>query len=729
MQHVDCPGLNCEPRAHAPPKGAKTSDTGRDDTAGDVRILQVCGPDQGSQRVPLQHGLTIPGALLNASTALPSRKTIEEPTMTRAARWLLPMLLLATTAHAEVTRLDITTREPALGGRAFATAGTYEKLTGRATLALDPTDPHNAVIRDLDLAPRNAQGRVEATTDIVILRPAHPNGTLLFEVLNRGRKLLPGWLDDTDAVAGSRLTTPEDGGTGFLLDQGYTLVWAGWQLDPPAAAPGAPANLGIDVPVATGPTGLSREELQFDGKPGPKRVTLSYPAADPAAAKLAMRLTADAPPTTPPGLTYAFENPSAVLITPPADAPATALYDFTYTARDPRISGMGLAAIRDVTAFLRRDTTPANPLAADGRSTIHRAIGIGISQSGRVLRDALYFGMNQDEADRLVFEGMMPIIPGARRSFTNARFAQPGRNAGPQFDRLFPVLQFPFTYPVLDDPISGKRDGIMLRCLATNACPRIIQADSEFEFWGSQASLVTTDPAGNPVDMPDNVRLFMFAGTPHGNLWNAVATNRPDCALALNPNTAAPSLRALLIAMQLWIEDGIAPPASRYPSRAQGTLVTLADAYPAIPALGYHRQQMKAEYIVQTPTGPEVRGEYPLFAPRTGLDGNAAAGIRLPILAAPRATYTGWNPVAGAEGSQDLCTQMGGVLPLPAHATPGDPRPALDQLYPTPDSYVTAVRTAAAELVAARLLLPADAETMTKAAQDGTLAKLGKLAE
>ncbi len=646
----------------------------------------------------------------------------------RAARLLLLALLLASTAHAEVTALDITARESALGGRSFGQAGTYETLTGHATIALDPADPHNAVIKDIELAPRDAQGRVEATSDVVILRPAHPNGTLLFEVLNRGRKLLPGWLDDTDSVASSRLGTADDAGTGYLLEQGYTLVWAGWQLDPPKTSSGAPANMGIDVPVASGPAGLSREELQFDGTPGPKRVTLSYPAADPAAATLSMRTSADAEPTTPDGLTYSFEDPSTVLITAPPGAPATNLYTFSYTARDSKVAGMGLAAIRDVTAFLRRDGSARNPLAADGRSSIHHALALGISQSGRVLRDVLYFGMNQDEADRLVFEGMMPIIPGARRSFTNARFAQPGRNPGPQFDRLYPVLQFPFTYPVLDDAVSGRRDGILLRCLATNSCPKVIQADSEFEFWGSQASLVATDTAGNPVDMPDNVRLFMFTGTPHGNLWNAVAIRRPDCALPLNPNNGGPSLRALLAAMQRWVEEGVEPPASRYPSRAAGTLVRADEAYPAIPALGFHGQQMRAQWIVPTSSGPEARADYPLFAPRAGLDGNAVAGIRLPIVAAPRATYTGWNPVAGAEGTQDLCTQMGGVLPLPAHATPGDPRPPLDRLYPTPDAYVAAARAAADELVAARLLLPGDAASMVQAARDGTLAKLGALA-
>ncbi len=629
----------------------------------------------------------------------------------------LALLLLSLPAQAEVTALTITAREtPALGGRTFAT-GTAEKITARATLSLDPANPRNTTIHDLDQAPRNAAGRVEATTDVVILRPARPNGTLLFEVVNRGRKLVTGWTQDTDGTAGIRLDRPEDAGNGFLLDQGFTLVWAGWQGDT------LPPGLRIETPAIPGATGPSREEFAFDGTPGPKRATLSYPAADPAQATISMRASADAPKQTPPGLTYQFIDPTTIEITPPPGAPASALYDFAYTARDPRVFGMGLAAIRDVTSFLRHDETQANPIAG----TIRRAIGLGISQSGRVLRDALYYGMNQDEAGRLVFEGMMPIIPGARRSFTNARFAQPGRNPGPQFDRLFPVLQFPFTYPVMEDALSGQTDGILRRCTESNTCPRIIQADSEFEFWGAQASLMTTDTNGAPIEMPDTVRLFMFAGTPHGNVWNAVATRRPDCALPLNPNTGAPALRALVVAMQAWIADNTAPPPSRYPSRAQGTLVRADGAYAEIPGLGYQGQYARANWIEQTPSGPEIRGEYPVFVPRPGLDGNAVAGIRLPILAAPRATYTGWNPVAGAEGPQDLCTQMGGVLPFPARTTQGDPRPALETLYATQDAYVTAVRAAAAELVAARLLLPMDAEAAVAAAQAGTLDKLGTL--
>lgn len=150
---------------------------------------------------------------------------------------------------------------------------------------------------------------------------------------------------------------------------------------------------------------------------------------------------------------------------------------------------MGLAAIRDVTAFLRRERGPTDPLAADGQSGISRAIGLGISQSGRVLRDVLYYGMNGDEAGRLVFEAMMPIIPGARRSFTNDRFAEPGRNPGPEFDRLYPVLRFPFTYAVTEDVYTGRRDGLLLRCSQTNSCPRIMQIDL------SSSSGVRSEPA------------------------------------------------------------------------------------------------------------------------------------------------------------------------------------------------------------------------------------------
>ena len=628
-------------------------------------------------------------------------------------------------ARAEVTRFEVLSREtPALGGREFGARGAAEKITARATIALDPMDPRNAVIADVTLAPRNAAGRVEAVTDVVILRPARPNGTLLFEVLNRGRKLLPGWAQDGDGAGSIRQERPEDAGNGFLLEQGHTLVWAAWQIDSPAG-PNLPR---LQVPTVPGVTGPSREEFTFEDGATPKRVALSYPAADRGSARITVRDRTDQERGTPAGLALRFMDDVTVEIDRPTGAAPGALYEITYTARDPRVSGMGLAAIRDVTAFLRRDGGASNPLARDGRSGIDRAIGLGISQSGRVLRDLLYFGMNEDEAGRIVFEGMMPIIPGARRSFTNARFAQPGRNPGPQYDRLYPVLSFPFTYPVTEDHLSGRRDGLLLRCRLSNTCPKVIQMDSEFEFWGSQASLVVTDTRGNHVDMPADVRLFLLSGAPHGNPFDAVSRPSAACALPLNPVNGGPALRALVSAMEDWVRDGREPPASRYPMRGQGTLVPAEAVYPAIPGLPYRGQYARASLAEQDTVLPRVRAEYPVFLPRSGLDGNAIAGLRLPLLEAPRATYVGWNPQKGADGSQELCTQVGGVVPLPAtkaaRQAAADPRPSLEDLYPAPGDYEAAVRAATTRLVAERMLLPADAEAAVAAAREGRLARL-----
>ncbi|MBI0539645.1 hypothetical protein D9599_29520 [Roseomonas sp. KE2513] len=633
--------------------------------------------------------------------------------------------LLLGPARAEVTRFEVLSRDTsALGGRGFGARGAAEKITARATVALDLTNSRNAVITDLDRAPRNAQGRVEAVTDVIILRPAKPNGTLIFEVLNRGRKLLTGWVQDTETAPAIRLERPEDAGNGFLLEQGYTLVWAGWQAD----APNEPGYMRISVPSLPGITGPSREEWSFADAATPTRATLSYPVADRASARLTVRARTDDERRTPADLNFRWLDDSTIEIARPPELPAGAIYELTYTARDPKVMGMGLAAIRDVTAFLRREGGAENPIARDGRPSVDRAIGLGISQSGRVLRDLLYYGMNEDEAGRLVFEGAMPIIPGARRSFTNARFAQPGRNPGPQYDRLYPVLSFPFTYEVMDDPVSGRRDGILLRCRLTNTCPLIMQMDSEFEFWGSQASLLVTDTRGRHADLPSNVRAYLVASAPHGNVWNAVARRTPACALPLNPVYQGPALRALIIAMERWMREGVEPPSSRYPMLSQGTLVGAEAVYSAIPGLPYRRQYVRAQFVEQAEPLPQVRGDYPIFLPRAGLDGNAIAGIRLPLIEVPRATYAGWNPEVGAEGPQQLCTQVGGVVPLAetraAREAAGDPRPSLQDLYPSPDAYLAAVRAAAERMVADRLMLPADAEAAIVAAREGRLSRL-----
>ncbi len=643
----------------------------------------------------------------------------------RAARHpaaLLALALASVPARAEVTRFEVLAAErPALEGRGFGPRGQAEKITARATIAVDPADPKNAIIADLDRAPRNALGRVEAVADVTILRPEHPNGTLVLELPNRGRRLLVNLVEETDGTASARLEKAGDIGRGFLLAQGYTLAWVGWQADVRPEQ-----GLRLAVPTLPGITGPVRAEWVHGDGSGPIRAALPYPLATPDGAALTVRAKPEDARATPEGLGFRFPDPQTVEIDrPKASFGAKALYELTYTARDPAVTGLAFAALRDLGAFLRREGGPSNPLAAAGTSTVARSIGLGISQSGRVLRDLLYLGFNEDERGRMVFDGLMAEIPGARRSYTNARFAQPGRNPGPSEDRGYPVDQFPFTYAVTTDALTGRRDGLMLRCRLTSTCPKIMQVDSEFELWASHGSLLVTDTRGNHLDLPPDVRGYMIAGAPHFADFDAVAKATPACALPISPVSAAPAVRALLVALDRWIADDTEPPASRYPTLASGTLAGADGLYPAIPGLPYAGQHVPADLVDEAGAIPRIAGRYPLFLPRGDGDGNALGGIRLPMVEAARATYVGWNL---RPDRQELCTQIGSTVPFAVtraeRLAAGDPRRALAERYPDEAAYVAAVRTAADRLAAARLLLPEDAAEAVAQARAGRLARL-----
>ncbi|MGH6917510.1 MAG: alpha/beta hydrolase domain-containing protein, partial [Geminicoccaceae bacterium] len=434
---------------------------------------------------------------------------------------------LASVAQAEMVGFEVLSVEnPALEGRAFGDVGAVEKITGRATIALDPADPRNAVIADIDLAPKNAEDLVEAVADVEILRPlGGGNGTILLEVPNRGRKLMSILFDETaDATSASRLEQASDAGSGFLLSQGYTLVWVGWQGDLPAG----PQALRIDVPAIEGTTGLSREEFVFDDMDNPVTVPLTYPAAAvPGDAELTVRAGPEDKREQPADLSFRFLDPQQVEITRPEGFDAGAIYELIYTARDPLVLGMGFAGVRDLVAFLRNETE-GNPL---GEPATH-AYAHGVSQSGRFLRDYLYWGFNEDEQGRIVFDAINPHVPGTRRTYTNFRFAQTGRNPSSQADRLYQADQFPFTYAVLDDPVSGRRDGLMARCRLSSTCPKVIETDTEAELFGSRGSLLVTDTEGNHVDLPPDVRAYLIAGHPHFAGPGSVASMSEACALS-----------------------------------------------------------------------------------------------------------------------------------------------------------------------------------------------------
>jgi hypothetical protein len=597
----------------------------------------------------------------------------------------------------------------------FGSTDAAQKVTARATIALDPADPHNSVIADIDRAPRDAAGKVEAVTDVVMLRPTHPNGVLLVELPNRGVSLVYGLLDDLDPATAGRL---DQVGNAFLLTRGFTLVLIGWQGD---IAPGR--GIGIRVPVAAGLTGYSREQWILTDTAPVKRETLSWPVSDPASTHLGIRHRPYDDPVTPPGLSLRLLDPRTVEITRPPGEAGRGTYELGYTARDPGIMGMGFAAVRDVSSFLLHERGPANPLA-DLPAGKH-ALLTGISQTGRASRDLLYQGFNEDESGKRVFDGMLPVIPGSRRSFTNARFAEPGRNPGPEADAYYPIDQFPFTYEVSTDARTGRTDGLLQRCRRSHTCPKVLEFDSEYEMWGSRGSLLVTDTAGKPIPLPPEVRAYMLTGSPHMNTWNAVSRQDPRCAMPSSPVFAGPALRALLTDLTEWVARDAPPPPSRFPSVADGTLVVAANVYGKGIPVPYHGQYLHAPLVEQTNSGPVVKGEYPVLLPKAGADGNSVAGLKLPIVAAPRATYTGWNPQAGASGPQDLCDHAAGMVPFARtraeRLAAGDTRPSLEELYPTVEAYVTAVRSAAGKLVTDRLLLKEDADAAVTAAEEGKL--------
>lgn len=667
-------------------------------------------------------------------------------------RAIFVLLLLAPAAQARLLRLEVLeTVSPAFGGRGFGAVGTYDRIAARATIGLDPADPHNSGIADLALAPRNAEGLVEAVSDVVILRPTDPtrgNGVLLYDVVNRGRKLGLNLLND--APLGNAVRADADAGNGFLMRQGYTVVWSGWQHDTPRGGD----LLGLQAPVVgdagagaagtgvagtgvagagiagagvagAGVTGVSREEFIWDNLVNPAGWVLTYPVAEPLEATLTVRAREGDVRETPAGLTFRMLDGRRIEVMRPPGFDAGAIYEFIYVARDPVVGGMGFAAVRDLVSYLRYQ---GGPLARAGAPEVSHAYGVGVSQSGRFLKDMLYQGFNDDEAGRPVFDALMPFISGARRSFTNGRWSQPGRFSRQHEDHLYPGDGFPFTYGMTTDALTGRSDGLLALCEATQTCPVVMQVDTDSEAYQARAALLVTDTGGHHLDLPPNVRAYMLAGLPHSSTPGLVSGPLDACVMASNPLHPGPAMRALLTAMDLWVREEVRPPTSRYPMLAHGTLVAPGpEAFPRLPGVPYAGLVNRVAEVERNREPPVPGRMYPMWVPRVDGDGHAIAGIRLPAVEVPMATYTGWNLRAPGYGEGELCSLAGGAAPLPLTARAGDPRLPLSLRYPRPDSYPVAVRGAAERLVAERLMLREDADAAVDAARAGTLAGLPKV--
>ncbi|MCX2723979.1 alpha/beta hydrolase domain-containing protein [Roseibium salinum] len=628
---------------------------------------------------------------------------------------LVPMLAAASVtalalggvASAKVVGFKIVeTVSPAFEGAQFEGTGPYERVDAIAEFAIDPRSERGRSIVDLDKAPVDEAGLVRFSTEVTILRPTDPakgSGVLFYDVPNRGRNLA--FMLMNLGSSADLPETAEDAGDGYLMREGYTIVWSGWQFD-------APDNLlNISLPVLPEVTGLSREEFVFDKAETVSVAKLTYPAADldPERATLSVRRTPEDPRSTAPGLSFQYLSATEIEITRPEGMDAGAIYEFTYPAKDAVPAGLAFAATSDLISYLRGNPGhDAEPVL----SGIEHTLGLGISQSGRFLRDFIYQGFNTDEEGARVFDGAIPHIAGSRKTFTNYRFAQPGRYSRQHEDHDFPGDQFPFSYAETTDPLSGGSGSILTACSLSDTCPKIMHTDTSTEFWQARAALVSTSATGEALTMPDNVRLYYLSGLPHFTGWQSSSSESPLCRFPTNPISSAPVMRALLSSIRDWVVDGKTPPDSRYPSVADGTLVPLQDLN--LPAFGTDTY-MPVYNVLQVRDHAELPpadgGSYPVLVPQLDNDGIPSGGIKDPAVAAPLGTYWGWNLRNEGFAGGNLCGLTGSFVAFPAsgdHAG-DDSRKPLSGRYTDADAFLSALSAAADELVAAGYLRAEDA--------------------
>ena len=582
--------------------------------------------------------------------------------------------------------IDITSVEPLAEGSPFGATGAYERVVGIARGEVDPKAAANRGIALIDKAPLNASGRVEYTTDFYILRPRDPakgNGRILYEVNNRGRKMLFGNIADGPQGINDPKTAA-DLGNGFPLRRGYTIVWSGWDPD----APRANMGLGLTAPVATDNNKpivqTVRDEFVSGTRGGAiETFKLSYEVATADGARLTVRERQADPPQD---VAWTAIDSRTVKLADGKPRPGF-LYEFTYAATRPKVQGLGFAATRDFVSFLRHDKRGR---AATGGPVTH-ALAIGFSQAGRYLRHHISEGFNRDEQGRTVFDGIHSHIAGVGRLFFNVPFAQPARTNTQHEDHTFPESWFPFSTATLEDPLT-RQSGALLR--GDGSDPKLIETNTSTEYWQKGASLLTTDPLGTrDVTLPGNSRVYMIAGTQHGGRAGATTDPGPNMN-PRNPHNPMPAVRALLVALDDWVVKGTPPPPSRVPTLADNTLVD-ADktGFPAMPGAAVVKVTNKVK------AGNAV---YRTLVSKVDADGNEVAGVRLPDIAVPLAAYTGWNEYKPPYPRGELADRDGSSFAF------GPDKIA--SRYSNRADYVAKVEAAAGALMKDRLLLQEDVD-------------------
>lgn len=665
-------------------------------------------------------------------------------TTAAALLFLLPLLLLPDLLAGEVLRIEITSRTDVLDGRPFGDAGPYERITGRVYFGLDPENPANARIVDLGLAPVNEDGLVEAWADFMVLRPKDPDrgaGVALLEVSNRGGKAALGYFN-----AGSFDRTPsdpEDFGDGLLMRQGLTLIWVGWQWDVP---PDDEELLRLRVPVARHEDGSSiRGLVRSDWVVDEPTRTLyvghrghrAYPVADTAAPeiRLTVRDGREAPRREIPADEWGWAReadeelvPSRTHVHLPRGFRPGKIYELVYPAEDPRVVGLGLAAVRDMISYAKHD--PDSPFP------VEKGIALGISQTGRFLRHFLHQGFNVDEEGRKAFDGVLAHTAGAGRGSFNHRFAQPSRDAHRFSAFFYPTDIFPFAGRTTRDSLAGRSDGLLSLYApegdeegdgqGTASCdalrgspgednraaagryapgaagagraekaagfdrdpchlPTVFFTNTGYEYWGRAASLLHTSLDGSAdVETLPGVHVYHLASGQHfvdrfpPAEERRVTAEGEAAAWRGNPLDFLVNLRALMVRMVEHLTGGEAPPPGRHPRIDDGTLASRAEVereFPEIPGVAFPEVvhvAYRADYGPRWPEGmvtrqpPELGPAFPSLVPRLDRFGNEMGGIRNVAVRAPLATYVPWSLRTGMPGPEgELADFRGTFVPLP----------------------------------------------------------------
>jgi hypothetical protein len=669
----------------------------------------------------------------------------------RTVGFVLPIVLavnLCALARAEVVRIEITDRSSFADGKGFGSVGPYERIKGRIFLETDPSNAANERICDLQRAPRNARGKVESWTDFFLLKPVEPakgNGQLLYDVNNRGNMLALETFNDGERTNGPK--TEAHAGNGFLMRRGFSVLWCGWNGDVQADET---QRLLCGLPIATesGRTITGKAHLEISSTErvfsrafswSPWGIGAAYPSVslDNADATVTMRPYRGAAGVELPRETWAFgrwENekfiPDATHLYVKEGLRPGWLYDLVYTAKGPRVTGLGLTALRDCVSFFRYSEAKENPLAGN----IKKACVFGISQSGRVIHHFLFEGLNDDASGRIVFDGALIHVAGSGKGMFNHRFRMSteygtqheGHYSGSEFFPLAPLWQ--------NDPETGQPGDSLARARKSGYMPKIIFTQTSTEYWSRGASLLHTDVEGETDQvLPDDIRVYLVAGA--GHLGKSDGTpgicQQPRNTL----DDRGPILRAMLIQLADWTQSGKAPPPSRHPRLADKTLVSFdvwKSQFPKIPGhhLPTHNYQplrldfgprFKTEGIADI-IPPQAGKPFRALVPCVNADGNETSGIVLPEVEVPLGTYTGWNLRSPQVGAETMLSPLDGMF-VPFAKTrcdrmqSGDPRLSRDERYPTQADYLARLAESAKKLNGDGFLLDEDVLRMIERAK------------